>query len=240
MAIRLDDLCINGYKIYQDGESFRFGTDAVLLAWFAGSKKFAKAADLCCGNGVIPVILSTHACCMEARGYEILASQVKLAKMTAEYNKIEDRVSFYVRDIRKTDGDESFLHGYFDLVTANPPYMTANSGFVSEKFGTARTELCCDLSEVCRAAKVLLKNGGRFCTVNKPDRLTDAICLMRENRIEPKRLAFVVPRSGKKPELFLLEGIKNGKAGLLCEPAIEIYGPDGEYTETINVIYGRI
>lgn len=239
MAIRLDDLCINGYKIYQDDENFRFGTDAVLLAWFAGSKKFAKAADLCSGNGVISVILSTHACCREARGYEILENQVLLAKMTAEFNKIEDKVSFYVRDIRQSDNDGVFPHGYFDLVTANPPYMTANSGFVSEKFGTARTELSCDFAEVCYAAKVLLKNGGRFCTVNKPDRLTDAICIMRENGIEPKRLAFVFPRRGKKPELFLLEGIKNGKTGLLCEPAIEIYGPDGKYTETFNGIYGR-
>ena len=239
MAIRLDDLCINGYKIYQDDAGFRFGTDAVLLAWFAGRKKFAKTADLCSGNGVIPVILSTHFCCKEARGYEIDCNQVELAEMTAHYNKIDDKVVFFRRDIRNTDADDAFLHEYFDLVTANPPYMTKNSGMVSESLGHARTELTCGLADVVFAAKVLLKNGGRFCMINKPERLTDAFCIMRENKIEPKRLAFVSASKGKKPELFLTEGIKGGKSGLFCEPLIEIYGPDGKYTETLEEIYGR-
>ena len=76
--------------------------------------------------------------------------------------------------------------------------------------------------------------------INKPDRLTDAMCIMREKKIEPKRLMFVSARNGKKPELFLIEGIKQGKPGLYCEPTLEIYGPDGAYTETLNKIYGRI
>lgn len=239
MAIRLDDLCINGYKIYQDDAGFRFGTDAVLLAWFACQKKYVKAADLCSGNGVIPVILSTHSCCKEARGYEIDFNQVELAKMTAKYNKIEDRVSFFERDIRKTDADDCFLHGYFDLVTANPPYMTKNSGLVSGSLGSARTELTCGIDDVVFAAKALLKHGGRFCMVNKPERLTDALYIMRNNKIEPKRLAFIAAQQGKKPELFLIEGIKGGKPGLHCEPLIEIYGSDGKYTEKLKEIYGR-
>ncbi|MBO5037628.1 MAG: methyltransferase [Clostridia bacterium] len=240
MAVRLDDLCINGYKIYQDDCGFRFGTDAVLLAWFAGNKKFAKAADLCAGNGVISVILSTHNCCKEARGYEIDEGPFNLSKMTAEYNKITDKVSFYLRDIRNTETDGTFPSAYFDLVTANPPYMTENSGLVSEARGTARTELTCTVNDVVNAANVLLKNGGRFCMINKPDRLTDAMCIMREKKIEPKRLMFVSARNGKKPELFLIEGIKQGKPGLYCEPTLEIYGSDGAYTETLNKIYGRI
>ncbi|MBE6895856.1 MAG: SAM-dependent methyltransferase [Ruminococcaceae bacterium] len=240
MAVRLDDLCVNGYKIYQDDCGFCFGTDAVLLAWFAGNKKFTKTADLCAGNGVISVILSTHNCCKEARGYEIAQGPFELSKMTADYNKITDKVSFYLRDIRNTAVDETFPAGYFDLVTANPPYMTENSGLVSEGIkGSARTELTCTLSDVVKAASVLLKNGGRFCMINKPDRLTDAICAMREKKIEPKRLMLVSPRCGKKPELFLIEGIKQGKAGLFCEPTLEIYGPDGKYTETLNKIYGK-
>ena len=239
MAIRLDDLCINGYKIYQDDAGFRFGTDAVLLAWFAGTKKFTKAADLCSGNGVIPIILSTHSCCKEATGYEIDFNQVELAKMSAKYNKIEDRVSFFQRDIRKSDTDGCFLHGYFDLVTANPPYMTKDSGLVSDSLGSARTELTCDLADVVSAAKLLLKHGGRFCMINKPERLTDAICIMRSSRIEPKRLLLTAAKQGKKPELFLIEGIKGGKPGLFCEPLMEIYSPDGKYTEKLEEIYGR-
>lgn len=76
--------------------------------------------------------------------------------------------------------------------------------------------------------------------INKPERLTDAMCEMREKKIEPKRLRFVCTRSQKKPELFLIEGIKQGRPGLVCEPTLEIYDKNGEYTEEINRIYGRI
>ena len=239
MALTLDDLCVNGYKIYQDDCGFRFGTDAVLLAWFAGSKKFTKAADLCSGNGVISVLLSTHSCCKETRGYEIDKRAYELSKMTADYNGISDRVSFFQRDIRNIEPDESFPSGAFDLVTANPPYMKVSSGFVSGTTGSARTELTCTLFDVVNAAYTLLKNGGRFCMINKPERLTDAICIMRNNNIEPKRLALVVPKQGRKPELFLIEGIKNGKPGLFCEPVIVLYNEDGTCTETNNSIYRR-
>ncbi len=239
MSIRLDDLCINGYKIYQDDCGFRFGTDAVLLAWFAGSKKFAKTADLCSGNGVISVILSTHSCCKEARGYEIDKEPFDLSVKTAEYNQITGKVSFYQRDIRNLDTDESFPKEYFDLITSNPPYMTVDSGFISNSHGSARTELSCTLNDVVNAADVLLKNGGRLCMINKPERLTDAVCIMREKKIEPKRLMLVSTKRGKKPELFLIEGIKRGNPGLFCEPVLEIYNEDGTYTETLNMIYGR-
>ena len=75
--------------------------------------------------------------------------------------------------------------------------------------------------------------------INKPERLTDAICIMRNNNIEPKRLALVVPKQGRKPELFLIEGIKNGKPSLFCEPVIVLYNEDGTCTETNNTIYRR-
>ncbi len=241
MSIRLDDLCVNGYKIYQDDDGFCFGTDAVLLAWFAGEKKFATAADLCTGNGVIPVLLSTHKCCKEIRGYEIAETPYTLAKMTIEFNKLTDKISFYLRDITNTTPDETFPYGYFDLVTVNPPYMPQNSGLVSAGArAAARTELTCTLKDTVKAANVLLKNGGRFCMINKPERLADAMCEMREKKIEPKRLRFVCTRSQKKPELFLIEGIKQGRPGLVCEPTLDIYDKNGEYTEEINRIYGRI
>ena len=161
------------------------------------------------------------------------------AYVDAELNKIENRVSFFVRDIRENSPDDDFPGSYFDLVTVNPPYMTESSGFVSDRNGSARTELTCGIADAVKAAYILLKNGGRFCMINKPERMTDALCVMREYRLEPKRLTLVTARNGMKPELFLTEGIKEGKPGLFCEPVLEIYGPDGEYTEALRQIYGR-
>ena len=53
---RIDELNINGYKIYQNTKLFRFGIDAVLLAAFAQISKKDKVIDLCSGSGIIPLL----------------------------------------------------------------------------------------------------------------------------------------------------------------------------------------
>ena len=49
--------------------------------------------------------------------------------------------------------------------------------------------------------------------VHRADRLVDAISLMRQHGIEPKKLQMVSGGS-KEPYLFLIEGVKGGKSGL--------------------------
>ena len=57
MNLRLDDLQIKNYYIYQDTDSFCFGVDAVLLANFMAKfiKRNDKLIDLCSGSGIIPI-----------------------------------------------------------------------------------------------------------------------------------------------------------------------------------------
>ena len=59
MNLRLDDLQIKNYYIYQDTDSFCFGVDAVLLANFMAKfiKRNDKVIDLCAGNGIIPILI---------------------------------------------------------------------------------------------------------------------------------------------------------------------------------------
>ena len=58
---RLDDLQRGGLRILQRPDGFRFGTDAVLLADFAGVKKGERVADMGTGTGVLPLLLSARA-----------------------------------------------------------------------------------------------------------------------------------------------------------------------------------
>ena len=55
--LRLDELNINGYKIYQDPSQFCFGVDAVFLAAEAQIKKKDRVIDICSGSGIIPLLL---------------------------------------------------------------------------------------------------------------------------------------------------------------------------------------
>ena len=76
--------------------------------------------------------------------------------------------------------------------------------------------------------------------VHRPERLADIICLMRENRIEPKRLWFIHPKKSKTANIILIEGAKYGKPKLFLEPPLYVYEENGEYSKEIDEIYGRI
>ena len=54
----LDDLHVGGLKIYRDTQAFAYGTDSVLLSYFAGMRKVSHSCDLCSGTGIIPLLMS--------------------------------------------------------------------------------------------------------------------------------------------------------------------------------------
>ncbi len=79
----------------------------------------------------------------------------------------------------------------------------------------ARHEVLATLDDVVKEASLLLKQGGRFAMVHRPDRLIDIIETFRKYKIEPKRMRLVYPRIHREANVLLIEGIKGGKAGNL-------------------------
>lgn len=78
------------------------------------------------------------------------------------------------------------------------------------------------LDDVCKCAFRLLKDGGRLSLCHRPERLAEVLAVLRANRLEPKRLAFVKNRPDAAPWLFLVEAQKNRKTGLRVEPDVLI------------------
>ncbi len=224
----------------------RFGTDAVLLADFASPKRIDIAVDLCTGGGIIPLLwLCGDAPAAKVIGVEIQRECCELARMSIEANGDGDRFEVAECDLREV---EQFLpREKYSLVTCNPPYFAEGSGFVSksQSRSIARSEIMCDSYDVCRAAKYLLKYGGRLCLCQRPERLTDVICAMRENGIEPKRIRLVQQRAGTEPWLVLMEGRRGGRPGLKFLPVLTVEnsrdGRDGSggYSDEMRRIYGR-
>lgn len=221
---RLDDLVVHGLKIYQDDALFRFGTDAVLLADFIRERRYKNAVDLCSGNGVIPLFLS-DGCQGKIVGVEISEKAFSLAEKSAAYNGLSEKISFINADIRKINTKENPLAAsFFDLVSVNPPYYAENSGFVADgERGNARTEEEGLLEEIIKAAGRLLKSGGRFCMINRAERLCDVMTLMRKYKVEPKILKLAETSENRPASLFLIEGRKDAKPGLLFEKPYLLY-----------------
>ena len=95
------------------------------------------------------------------------------------------------------------------------------------------------MEDVCRAAGWLLRWGGSFCLVHKPERLTDLLCTLRAHRLEPKRMRLVQHDAVGAPGLVLLECRRGGKPGLRAEPTLLLYGPDGRETAEHRRAYFR-
>ncbi len=235
----LDDLQLKGIHIIQKKEGFRFGVDAVLLANFSKIKKGHKVIDLCTGTGIIPFIIAGKTEAERITGIEIQQDFVEMAMRTSKYNNLEDKVKFINKDLTNT----SFLKTLekADVVTVNPPYKLQNSGIINinDKNAVARHEICCTLEDVIIAARILLKDNGRFFMVHRPERIVDILTLMRKHKIEPKCIRFVHPKPNKAPNIVLIEGQRDGGAFFKFEDPLYVHTEDGGYSEEIKRIYSE-
>ena len=239
---RVDDLQLGGLSIIQNPKWFCFGVDAVLLSDFAlkNIKKNSKVLDLCTGNGIVPLLLSEKSLAAHIKGVEIQRDVAEMANRSVLMNDLNEKIEIICNDLKNVV--EIFGKSVFDNITCNPPYKEANGGLKNceDVVTIARHEIFCTTEDIVRVSADLLKPSGKLTMVHRPERLVEIICLMREYKIEPKRLRFVHPSPGKTANMILIEGAKHGNPKLFLEPPLYVYDANGNYSEEIDKIYGRI
>jgi tRNA1Val (adenine37-N6)-methyltransferase len=223
---RLDDLQCDGLKAIQHRSRFCFGLEAVLLVNFARIKPGETAADLGTGCGVIPLLLACKTRAAAIYGVEIEAYAADLAGRNARMNGLEDRVRIIHSDLR-----EAHMHlgmGKMDVLTCNPPFHRSGAcdPGIPPKHGAARRDTMAAMEEILQASFGLLRNRGRLYLVQQSFRCAEVLCLMAQQRIEPKKLQPVQTAPGKGASLVLVEGIKGAKPGLEWLPVLNIHEQD--------------
>jgi len=208
-----------GIFVRQFTEGFAYGTDAVLLASYISCRKGAKGAELGTGTGIIPILL-----CAEGKispdkifAFEIQEKYALLARENIERNGFGDRIEVICADMKDASrimGERNIFSG-LDFVFSNPPYMKMDSGFLNEteELIIARHEKAATIYDVCVSASKLLRHGGEFFIVYRPDRLCDLMCAMREASLEPKDISLISGREGADPKLVLVRGKKGASGG---------------------------
>jgi tRNA1(Val) A37 N6-methylase TrmN6 len=237
---RLDYLLAEDLRIIQSPSVFAFSLDAVLLAKFVNVPfQKGKLVDLCSGNGIIPMLLSTRTKA-SIEGVEIQERLYDMACRSVDYNQLSEQIKMIhgdLKDIAKTIG-----YSKYDVVTCNPPYFPTPSPEEinkNEHYAIARHEIMCTLEDVVRVSSQLLRQGGKAAFVHRPGRLMDILSLMRQYRIEPKRLQFIYPKTGKEANTILIEGIKDGSPDLKILPPLVVYNEQNEYNPEIRrILYG--
>lgn len=226
----------------QNVKTLTFGTDALLLAAFVSGGTHKRAAELGCGSGVISLLCQSRAKFSHVYAVEIQQSLYDICKQNISQNDLCDKMTPICSDIRSLTPTDT--NGELDCVFANPPYMRSDSGkrnVHDEKF-IARHEVFGDISDFCACASRLLKHGGKFYTVWRPDRLADLICALRANKLEPKKIIFVHAYPSALPSVILTEAVKGGASGNRLYPPLYLSDSQSDSTagllsENASIIY---
>ena len=226
----------NGITLQQHHSQFRLSTDSVACAWFARFASRSKIADLGCGSGAIGLMLLASDPTLQVTGIELQPDAAAMAQENGQRNSVNfTAIHGDLREIRTLLPANSM-----DGVISNPPYFPVGSGLTaSGPLSAARSEETCSLAQLCDAADWLLRWGGKFVMVHRPERLVDLIWELRSRKLEPKRIRFVRHKPASPVSLVLLEARKGRKPGLSYEPDLVLMTEQGLETEEYRNMYHR-
>ena len=234
-----DTLHPSRYRLYFSDNVVKPGTDSFLLADFIHPKKGMRVCDLGAGIGLLGLLLLNRCPELSVCCVELQAQAVAMARRNIEENGLQKKMTLHHTDLRAL---RSVLPaGETDLVVSNPPYFRQGCGGKASDAlrQAAREESPCTIEDVCAAAAYLLKWGGTFSLIFRPERLADLFCALRQSGIEPKRIRFVEKTAGQPPILVLVEGRRGGRPGLVYEPPLVIFASDGRESEEMDRINFR-
>ena len=232
----MEELICGKYKMQIPSSQFSLSTDSMVLADFARLKKGARVCDLGCGCGALGLLMLARDDTLSVTGIEIQEIPACFAAENARVNNLA-QLSVLPGDLRSF---RTLLRAdSFDAVVSNPPYYPPLSGAVceNEALAIARSELFCTLRDLCQCAAWCLRFGGSFFLVHKPERMTDLLFCLREQKLEPKRLRLVRHHPDASASLVLIEARLGAKPGLTLENDLILFDASGAKTADYLRIY---
>lgn len=230
-----EEVLAGKYRYHYDDAVFPPSTDSFLLAAFAAPKRGDTVAELGAAAGLTELLLAAREESLRFLHIELDAHAVELAKENFAANALAEKVRFYTGDLR----ERSILPGNnsADYVIANPPYYPAERGKCSATMATARSETECTFEDITKAARYLLRSGGRFAFVHRAERLAELCCILRDNGFAPKRLRLAQHSPSSAPSLMLIEALSDGKPGLSLAPTLLLHDENGRESAEYKRIY---
>ena len=247
--------------LHQPEGSFRFSSDALLLASFPSLHGVGQVLDLGAGCGVVglallcrkPELLVTGVDCQPTLSAAAVYNAgllgfadryVALAADLAEeaagiFHEFSGALSTGTHAISRPDG-RTIADGSFDLAVANPPYRQRHRGRLPASASrlTALFESSATQAAFCRAAARALRPGGRFCLIYPAAREAEIAAGLAARGLRLVRVLPLLPGAGLAPELLLLESVRQATGDgpeAALPPAREapliLHGPDGGFTD---------
>lgn len=222
-------------NIFEHTENLCIGTDSLLCAAYMKRFSSAHAVELGAGSGVISLLALEGNKFGSIDAVEIQSCSAELCIENAANNGFSEKINVICRDIRELSPSE---HIGTSVVFTNPPYMKVNCGKSCRNSAedAARHELNGTISDFCYTASRLLKTGGIFYIVYRPNRLDTLMNAMYQHKLRPKRMTFVYADEFHSPSSVLIEARKDGGEELFVTPPL-LLKQNGKDTEDIKYIY---
>lgn len=223
--------------VKQSRDGYRFSIDAVVLANHAGPRAGEKVLDLGTGCGIIPLILAHRQPDIAIYGVEVQPELAELAAANVKDNQLDGRITVLCTDMKLLK--PTMTSGPVDLIVCNPPFRKQGSGRINpdEQRAVARHEIKANLGDIIQTSRRMLRTAGRLITIYTAGRLTDILCQMRADGIEPKYIRMLHSRDGTEAILALIEGVKGGRPGLVIAPPLLIYKSENDFTEEVESMF---
>jgi tRNA1Val (adenine37-N6)-methyltransferase len=176
-----------GMVISQPERGYRFTSDTLALAEFVRIEPWESLLDFGTGVAVIPLLVWQRTPFRFAVGVELQPELVELARANVGANSLSERIFILQGDLRSLTPEnlslrtQTFAAPRFDVVTANPPYLSPGRGRINpnSQRAVARHEIELTFSQLSSACQRFLKPGGRFYFVHLAERETDILANLR-------------------------------------------------------------
>ncbi len=189
------------FKIYHE-QSFKVGTDGVLLGTWVNISGRQSVLDIGTGSGLIPLVIAQRTDKTTVIGVEIDELSFIEATKNVQASPWANRVSIINETIQLFAEKEE---PKFDLVVSNPPYFINSLKSTNKKKNTARHTDSLSFEELLDATLKLLTTDGKLALVLPKTAGGLFITLAKQKGLYLTRLTEVRSKKDKPVERFLME-----------------------------------
>ena len=184
-------------------DSFKVGTDAVLLGAWAALPQTGNILDVGCGSGIITLMMAQRSYA-HITGIDIQENSIVEAESNAKASPFAERITFINQDIRQ------FSHPTpFDCIVTNPPYFEEDTASHNPAENLAKHTIGgLSFEELISHSARLLADGGSFQAVIPQNVYSRFTTLAQTYQFALKRAASIQTSPRKPAKRCLLHFVK--------------------------------
>jgi tRNA1(Val) A37 N6-methylase TrmN6 len=225
------------HLVQPQGQGFRAGLDALLLAASLPADRGGAAVDLGAGAGAVGFAAVARCPALAVTLVENNPVMARLARQSlalAANAALAPRLGVFEADVlgrRPAREVAGLADGSFATVVTNPPFHPSG-GRASPDAMRHAARATTDgefLAGWIRSGAALLQTGGLFAMIARPDSLAEILAAC-DRRLGDIRILPVHAYAGAPAMRILLQARKGSRAPLSLLPGLVLHGPDGGLT----------